>query len=103
MHRMGLKCDMFPKITKLKTQFVRPLLFLFLHCTLLVITKENNMHDFTNELLNLTSCISNYLKSLLMHDFSWTKLTIFGILVFILFELIIGWYIPKSHKKVLKK
>ena len=61
------------------------------------------MNALINKTLNYISYTGKYLTNLLMYDFSWMKYIIFGIIVFILFELVIGWYIPKPCKKVQKK
>lgn len=40
-----------------------------------------------------------YLYNLLMFDFSYLKFIIIGIIVLILFECIIGWYMPEQTKQ----
>lgn len=60
------------------------------------------MPDITiiaNKLLNYISYIGEYLFNLLIYDFSFSKIILISLAVFIFFELIIGWYIPDSHKK----
>lgn len=40
-----------------------------------------------------------YLYNMLVFDFSYLKFIIFGAISFILFECIIGWYMPERTKQ----
>ena len=53
---------------------------------------------FKEIMINAIKPFIDYLQALLMYDFSWFKCFIIGFSVFIFFELIFGWYIPKDNK-----
>ena len=54
--------------------------------------------EYLNIVYNYISRIYDYLVGLLVYEISLTKFLIIGFAVFILFELIIGWYVPNKHK-----
>jgi hypothetical protein len=39
-----------------------------------------------------------YLYNLLIYNFSFSKVLIIALLVFLFFEFILGWYVPESTK-----